>query len=493
MGDSVPSHLIVDTHQVTHRFDRRLLGSNVPAWLSPQLLKDPLMIERTRALDLEVLRMPGGSWSNGYDWLACERGGEGCVFPGALGPGDFLEFLDATGTRAMWTVNINGTPEEAAALVAYFNGSVDDERPLGVDRRGRNWRTVGHWARIRASGGHADPLPVELWEVGNEVYAARGDGCAEFAWEDVWTCDGRTYVEGDGTHEGFLAFRSAMRDVDPTISVGAVGVEVQETWGGWGDDVITSAGESLDFYAIHHYAFTGEPDADEALGRTIGTWPRVMDDVHVAREAAGVPGAVDVAVTEYNLVAFQDADRDALMSSALDALYLADTVGQMAVAGVAIANQWNLANGVAENGTDYGLLDTETAARRPQYFGLALWRWFGEEIVEVRTDIDATTMTAYAARNPDGTLTALVVNKTADPRVVTIELDDDHSSHVGLVDTVTATSPTAREVSLNGATSPSDDLTSPASRRLEPFGRRFDHEFPPWSITLLRLSPAVTD
>ena len=38
---------------------------------------------------------------------------------------------------------MNGTAQEAAALVAFFNGDVDDSRTIGPDRNGRDWGTVG--------------------------------------------------------------------------------------------------------------------------------------------------------------------------------------------------------------------------------------------------------------------------------------------------------------------------------------------------------------
>ena len=90
---------------------------------------------------------------------------------------------------------------------------------------------------------------------------------------------------------------------------------------------------------------------------------------------------VPIAITEYNMVAFQDADNERLMASALNLLYIADTIGQMATHGVTIANQWNLANGKAANGTDYGLLDADTGARNPSYYALALWARFGDELL----------------------------------------------------------------------------------------------------------------
>ena len=56
--------------------DRRLFGTNVPAWLGPDKLADPAFQAATTALGTTLLRFPGGSWSNEYDWLACERGDE---------------------------------------------------------------------------------------------------------------------------------------------------------------------------------------------------------------------------------------------------------------------------------------------------------------------------------------------------------------------------------------------------------------------------------
>ena len=131
----------------------------------------------------------------------------------------------------MWTVSINGTAEEAAAAVAFFNGTVDDDLPIGSDRNGRNWLTVGHWAQLRADHGHPRPIGISYWEIGNEVYGAvnaAGRGCASWGWEDVWTCDGTEYVKGTTKHDGFVRFRTAMRAVDADIEVGAVGVGDRE-------------------------------------------------------------------------------------------------------------------------------------------------------------------------------------------------------------------------------------------------------------------------
>ena len=127
------------------------LGS-CPSWSTDEGFRELAVASGTT-----LLRLPGGSWSNHYDWLGCELGDpQRCDWTWAMRPSDFLGLLEATGLPAMWTVSINGTAEEAAAAVAFFNGDVDDDRPIGTDRNGRDWLTVGHWAQLRADHGHPE-------------------------------------------------------------------------------------------------------------------------------------------------------------------------------------------------------------------------------------------------------------------------------------------------------------------------------------------------
>ena len=218
--DRSSNRIVVHADDAAGPFDRRLLGTNVPAWLSREQVAGQEFHDLLAASGTTLLRLPGGSWSNGYDWLGCELGDpERCEWTWAMRPSDFVGLLASTGLPGMWTVSINGTAEEAAAAVAFFNGDIDDERPIGTDRNGRDWRTVADWARLRAERGYPEPVGIRYWEVGNEVYGAvqeAGPNCAEFGWEQVWTCDGAEYVEGDGAHDGFLRFATRCSRSTPT-------------------------------------------------------------------------------------------------------------------------------------------------------------------------------------------------------------------------------------------------------------------------------------
>jgi hypothetical protein len=488
--EGTAGRIVVRTDDVVGPFDPRLLGTNVPAWLDPGAVASEEFRRLTMASGATMLRLPGGSWSNHYDWLGCELDDpQRCEWTWALRPSDFLGLLEATGLPAMWTVSINGTAEEAAAAVAFFNGSVDDERVIPTDRNGREWQTVGHWARLRAERGHPEPAGIRYWEIGNEVYGATvesaGPDCASYGWEDVWTCDGAEYVAGTDDHDGFTRFREAMLEVDAEIEVGAVGVGDLGAWGDWDDEVIGAAGRDLDFYVVHHYGSNGEVPPEDVSGIPRREWPRITGEV---REGFADQGLAEppIAVTEHNLVAFIDGDDAAVMPTAVNALYLAETIGQMAVNGVRIANQWNLANGRWDNGSDYGLLvDLPSPQRSPAYFAMALWSRFGVEMVAVEAGADLDELGLYGGRGEDGSARLMIVNPSPDAVDATITAQPANRGGAVTAHVVAAESLLSTSVTWNGAATPSIDLTESGEVVALSDDGELRRQVPPFSITLL--------
>ena len=485
--------IVVHTDEVIGAFDRRLLGTNVPAWLLPDLVADPEFRELTVASGTTLLRLPGGSWSDDYDWLGCELGDpQRCKWTWAMRPSDFVDLLEATGLPAMWTASINGTAQEAAAAVAFFNGDVDDTRLIGRDRNGRDWMTVGHWAQLRAEHGHPDSAGIHYWEIGNEVYgavASAGRECASWGWENAWTCDGTEYVKGTTDHDGFLQFRDAMRAVDADIEVGAVGVGDRGAWSDWDDKVMKGAGNDIDFYVVHQYGSNGDVPAKDVFRIPRREWPRLTKNIRSAYADDGLDDNVPIAVTEHNLVAFLDGDDERLMTGAVNAFYLAQTIGQMAVNGVTIANQWNLANGAGANGSDYGLIDAQTHERSPAYYALALWSRFGDELVHVDADGGLKRLGLYGGRGADGTARLLVVNPTGTAFGATIAADPVTQPSAVSADAVVADSLLSTTVTWNGSANPSIDLDEPQQALPVAANGETHHDFPAYSITLLRWQP----
>lgn len=486
----------VNASAAAQSIDARLFGSNLPAWLGPTRFSNSTFRTRTMASGVTWLRIPGGSWGNEYDWLACEQGQGVCSW--AARPTDFINFLRATGREASYIVNVNDTSKKAAALVAFFNAYVTDTTLIGVDIRGTNWYTAGHWAQLRASHGNPEPFKITYWDFGNEVYGARqqtgGPACAPFGWENAWTCDGTEYVNGVGSgatrHEGYLEFRAAMRAVDSTIRVGAVGVADPSSWSNWGNKVIAAAGDELDYYVVHEYPYWSAPISfEEALAKPQQTWHTVKTNLQAAFGGRNVP----IFVNEYNLFALQDQDNGQWMTRAVNALFIADTIGQMAQHGFATANQWALMNGTASNGTDYGLMNADTYARSVQYYVFPLWSRFGTQMLPVTATLPATTtLSVYAGRINATTFSLLAINKTANAINATIELAGVGIVTGGLVDAVRANSLNDQSVTFNGVANPSDDLSSAPPAPLTSMGNPLTYTFAPYSITLLRMNIATT-
>jgi hypothetical protein len=489
--------IVIDTAGATVPFDRRLLGTNAPAWISPDRMADPVFRQQLVDMGTTVLRMPGGSWSNSYDWLACENAdATKCSATWAATPSDYVQLLAATGIEGMWTVSFSGTAEEAAALVAFFNGDVDDERPIGTDKQGTDWGTVGKWARLRAEHGSPEPQRVDLWEVGNEIYGAvqsAGEACAPWGWEDVWTCDPADYVNGDDEHDGFVQFREAMLAVDPDIEVGAVGIGgAQEEWSAWGDTVIEQTPGEMDFYVVHSYGFDQAPDPQEVLRRPSELWSSALGDARDTLAEHNPDAAVPIAITEYNLFSFADGDTDGLMAEAVNALFIADTIGQMAVQGASMANQWNLVNGLTASGSDYGIFEPDRNEPNPQFYALALWSRFGDEMVPVESEFDASdTLAVYAGRHDDGTVSLLTINKTSQPIESPVLLGGSTGSFTASADVMQADSLESATVTYNGASEQVTDIDSEPGADLGDIGPgdALSASFAPHSITLLRFTP----
>ena len=504
------SDIYVDANAASVPVSSLVLGTNVPAWLNPARLGNPVFRTEATALGATLYRIPGGSWGNDYDWLACERGGEGidgnstCQHTWAARPTDFINFLRATGGEVMYTVNLNGTAKEAAALVAFFNGSITDDTAIGVDVRGRDWGTVSDWAQLRHDNGNPDPLYVKYWEVGNEIYGGKpglGTGCTfEWGWEDVWTCDGREYVNGVGNgsdrKEGYLDFRNEMQLVDSTILVGAVGVSPQDGWGNWGNDVIEAAGAAMDFYVIHQYAFYQPLDQrppvtyDDVLAYPQTYLQPMMAGATAAFAQYANGRQIPIAITEYNLVSVQETDNEQWMTRAVNMLFMADSIGQMMENGISAANQWNLANGRPSNGTDYGLIDTETYALSPQYYVFPIWSRFGTQMLPVASTYAAdTTLSVYAGKLDDDTISLLAINKTGEEINASIQIDGVSRLMSGTVDIAQADSLDAQSIQFNGVQNPSDILSTAPSLPLTDteLAFPFSYTFPPYSVVLLRL------
>jgi hypothetical protein len=303
----------------------------------------------------------------------------------------------------------------------------------------------------------------------------------------VWTCDGSDYVSGNDDHDGYLSFRDAMVAVDPDIEVGAVGVGARGAWSDWDEKVVEGAGDKIDFYVVHQYGSDGKVPANKVLALPEAKWPGIMDDLQKTFADKGVAEA-PVAITEHNLVTFIDGDNKKLMTTALNGFYLAETIGQMAENGVAMANQWNLANGRAANGSDYGLIDATTHERSPAYYALALWSRVGDALVRTEVGSGLDDLVVYGTRAADGSARLLVLNPSSAAVSATVSATPSTGPSTVTADEVVADSLDSTSVTFNGSANPSTGLTEPGQVLTSGPDGALVHEFPAMSMTLLSWS-----
>ncbi len=240
---------------------------------------------------ITTLRYPGGSYADRYHWAqhsltplyastapACYLT-NGPTFEGSLAAGadfgSFAKTLQATGTQAVITVNYGtstsdsmgsvtagnggvpnqcsepntaGQPQEAAAWVAYANGSPSNTQRIGLDAIGFDWKTVGFWAGLRASSplavddgynflriNQAAPIGIKYWEIGNEMYYNGWSGNRNFeadlhapyiypggylGGQDYDSRDQLQALSPTAYGQNAIPFIQAMKAVDPTILIG---------------------------------------------------------------------------------------------------------------------------------------------------------------------------------------------------------------------------------------------------------------------------------
>jgi alpha-N-arabinofuranosidase len=203
------------------------------------------LIAATRRISPSNIRWPGGWFVSDYHWQhgigpVDRRPAElnrawGAYYNNDIGVDDYLAFCQKVGATPYIVVNVgSGTALEAATLVEYVNGPATTT-----------------WGKRRAENGHPQPYGVHLWNIGNEEYLPTLGG-----------------TSAKGYVKNYLEFARAMKSVDPTIRLVAVGsreipqgaipanhpmFDLVRYIYGWTSTFLPAAGKEADYYAIHYY------------------------------------------------------------------------------------------------------------------------------------------------------------------------------------------------------------------------------------------------
>ena len=257
-------HVAVNASQSLQTIDSRVFGVNTAIY-DPYLGSANTQTLMTAA-GARAFRFPGGSQSDEYDWTTPQSGQSTTPTYGSL--------VNALAAQAFIIVNYgSGSPQMAAAWVAYCNATTSSTVNIGLDNAGRDWKTASYWAALRGASpitpddglnflrvGHAAPYGVHHWELGNECYG-------------TWENDTHTPKQDPVLYAGFAQSATAlMKQVDPTIVTGIVITAGEDDWGnqtetvtnpvtgvshkGWTSNVLATlnaAGFVPDFVILHNY------------------------------------------------------------------------------------------------------------------------------------------------------------------------------------------------------------------------------------------------
>ncbi len=260
--NGMQAHLILDRDFVIDRVDERLFGSFVehlgrsvyggiydpgnPLSDENGFRKD--VIEKVTALNVPILRYPGGNFVSGFNWE--DSVGPRKERPNRLdlawmttetnefGLHEFCHWANIVGSDVMYAVNM-GTrgPDAARNIVEYAN------HPGGT-----------YWSDLRKQHGAQNPLDIKLWCIGNEM-----DG----PWQ---ICQKTAYEYGRVANEA----AKVMKWVDPSIELVACGSSAYDmpTFGAWELEVLDQCYENVDYISLHRYYTNNEDNTANFLAKS---------------------------------------------------------------------------------------------------------------------------------------------------------------------------------------------------------------------------------
>jgi alpha-L-arabinofuranosidase len=432
-------NLSVDAAQTIRAADPRWFGVNTAIYDGN--LDTSYTSNALAQSGLLSLRFPGGSESDDYNWSTGTTDTNTWTWGTSIA--NLAHVATNAGTQVFTTVNYgSGSSNEAAAWVAYANGSPTNTLSLGTDKYGFNWHTVGYWAAIRAAtplgsdDGHnflrisrAAPLGFKYWEVGNECYGG-------------WEVDSNAVAHDPYTYatnaRGYL---NLMKAVDPTIKVGVVATpgednsvnnmnhaatnsltgQVHYGWTPVMLGTLKSLGTTPDFLIYHFYPeYSPQGDSDQLVLQISSQLSG--DATNLRSMLVGYLGATatntELCITENN------GETDGRQSTSLvNALYVADTLGIVMKTEFNAYTFWDLRNGQDTSGnydsTIYGWRTVgdngcmyNQSSYYPTFYGLSMMQYLARP---GSTTLSASStyplLTPYAARAADGSLRLLVINK----------------------------------------------------------------------------------
>jgi len=523
----------VNAGQIIRQVNDQVLGINLTNWDTS--LNTPQTEQMVEAAGLKMFRFPGGSNSDTWHFNV------GPSYNGQQTSPSMASFISSVGGVGLVTLNYGtGSPQEAAAFLAYLNGSVGNTTAIGFGEQWNattstwvqvDWKTAGYWAGLRAATplahndglnflriGRTASLGIHYFEVGNEIYGS---------WEtDEHGLGGDTGKAHDpATYVAFAKkFASYAGQIDPTISIGEVTGSVSED-NNWTANVLqqdAALGFIPGFLSDHLYVQAPGSESDSYLLENTVSNPNggggsgSPDDWSVRAAAyrallnqtlGGNAGKVELLATEFNSVYSNPGKQS---TSLVNGLFLADSLGSILQSEYNAADFWDLRNGwdTTDNnssslygwrqGGDYGILGSGSGPAPSTGTYIPYPTYFAEQLVSKivhtgDTVVQATSndpnLSVYSVKQTNGDLDLLVINKSA-----TSDLTGQFQC-IGFTPNSQAqvwqygkTQDTAQSLTTNGQSALANFTAT-----LSVSESQFSYLFPSYSMTVLDLTTNLTN
>ena len=444
------------------------------------------VVNEIRALNVSVIRWPGGCFSDVYEWKEgigprtqrrTQKNKHWHILGPKIGPNqdnhfgsdEFMQFISELGVEPYINVNF-GTeiPEEAAHWVEYMNGDETTE-----------------YGALRAKNGHPDPYNIKLWGIANEIFG-------------VWE---KGYLPATKYAHRYLEFADKMRTVDPTIKLIAVGVDW--TYPDWNRQLLEIAGDQIDYLSLHVYIpgtavvtlSNRVKDFYNIIAGAFEVERRIQWTENSIREVMGQRKEIPIALDEWgpwwNMRQLYEGYytlRDGLFAASVFELL------HRHANDVKMANYAQLVNVVpliVTNSTDL--------YHNPMYLAFQLFSTHAERyVVSALTNCEKVVNPKYGniAQTEIPYLGVSVTTNEAKDRLVIIGINRHHAHEISTTISLTEFTPesTAQIFELNGPSHTAynhfdkKDEVSIQQKELSPISSQFTYIFPPHSVTALILS-----
>ncbi|TAH49785.1 MAG: hypothetical protein EYC68_16290 [Chloroflexota bacterium] len=253
---------------------------------------------------------------------------------------------------------------------------------------------------------------VRFWSIGNEEDTNVRSGAQE-KWINAWR-----------------SFRAAMKAVDSRILIFgpeyAQAYDLDDPTNDWLTPWLRVNGDAVDVISLHRYPFSGtQSNPTVLIGDSLGTARRVRALRQHIQQITGRD--IPLAFTEMNLSWEWRKGGEGSSASMSAGLWMAETLGQMAEAGVVMVNIWS-----ARGDDSLGLIVRPAEKKRPTYYALQLYANYGDRIIPLASHVPGVT--AHAARDSrTGVTTIVLVNRVRDDLQFKLDLNSNQEPERGSI------------------------------------------------------------